>query len=59
MTIRDEEENEYLRKKLLPLKSLAQFVWLGLHKDNNSELCSYLSLSYMSTFSKFCLPEHH
>lgn len=38
LTVRDEEENAFLRKKLLPLKDLAQFVWLGLYKDKASEL---------------------
>lgn len=41
LTIRDEEENAFVREKLLPLRDLAQFVWLGLHKDNASELHSW------------------
>lgn len=41
LTIRDEEENAFVREKLLPLKDLAQFVWLGLYKDNTSELYSF------------------
>ncbi|XP_031414808.1 lymphocyte antigen 75 isoform X1 [Clupea harengus] len=47
LTIRDEEENEYLRKKLLPLKSLAQFVWLGLHKDNNTKQLKWYDETYV------------
>lgn len=47
LTIRDEEENAFLLKKLLPLKDLAQFVWLGLYKDNATQQFMWYDGTYV------------
>lgn len=33
LTIRHEEENEFIKTQLQPFKDLASFVWLGMHRD--------------------------
>ncbi|XP_060797712.1 lymphocyte antigen 75 [Neoarius graeffei] len=33
LTIRHEEENEFIKTQLQPFKALASFVWLGMHRD--------------------------
>uniref|UniRef100_A0A8B9HIP5 Lymphocyte antigen 75 n=1 Tax=Astyanax mexicanus TaxID=7994 RepID=A0A8B9HIP5_ASTMX len=41
LTIRSEEENEFIRTQLQPYADLASFVWLGIYKANGSQLKWY------------------
>lgn len=34
LTIRNEEENDFIKRQLQPFKDLASFVWLGMDRDN-------------------------
>lgn len=47
LTIRDEEENEFLRQKLLPLRDLAHFVWLGMYMDNTTKQLKWFDDTYV------------
>lgn len=50
LTIRDEEENDFIRQQLQPFKNVALFVWLGMEKNKIGEI------RVQSTFHPCTLP---
>ncbi|XP_056590497.1 LOW QUALITY PROTEIN: lymphocyte antigen 75 [Triplophysa dalaica] len=42
LTIRDEEENDFIRQQLQPFKSMAMFVWLGMKRNKPDEQLKWL-----------------
>uniref|UniRef100_A0A672SJI7 Lymphocyte antigen 75 n=1 Tax=Sinocyclocheilus grahami TaxID=75366 RepID=A0A672SJI7_SINGR len=42
LTIRDEEENDFIRQQLQPFKNLVMFVWLGMNKNKTDEQLKWL-----------------
>ncbi|RXN10749.1 lymphocyte antigen 75-like protein [Labeo rohita] len=42
LTIRDEAENEFIKKQLQPFKNLVMFVWLGMSKNKTDEQLKWL-----------------
>lgn len=41
LTIRNEEENTFIKEQLAPFQNLVQFVWLGLHFDPKDNLMKW------------------
>ncbi|XP_051531593.1 lymphocyte antigen 75-like isoform X3 [Myxocyprinus asiaticus] len=42
LTIRDEEENDFIRQQLQPFKDLTMFVWLGMSRNRTDEQLKWL-----------------
>ncbi|TRY88118.1 hypothetical protein DNTS_031498 [Danionella cerebrum] len=42
LTIRDEEENEFIRQQLMPFKNLAMYVWLGMKRNISDDQPKWL-----------------
>ncbi|KAB5559385.1 hypothetical protein PHYPO_G00028380 [Pangasianodon hypophthalmus] len=47
LTIRNEEENEFIRTQLQPFKDLASFVWLGMYRDKKDGKLKWYDDTYI------------
>ncbi|XP_053490898.1 lymphocyte antigen 75 [Ictalurus furcatus] len=47
LTIRDEEENEFIKNQLQPFKDLASFVWLGMYRDKKGGKLKWYDDTYV------------
>ncbi|XP_053369706.1 lymphocyte antigen 75 [Clarias gariepinus] len=47
LTIRHEEENEFIRTQLQPFRDLASFVWLGMYRDKKDGKLKWYDDTYV------------
>ncbi|XP_058256916.1 lymphocyte antigen 75 isoform X1 [Hemibagrus wyckioides] len=47
LTIRHEEENEFIKTQLQPFKDLASFVWLGMYRDKKDGKLKWYDDTYI------------